>query len=94
MKMRLSIHSIRVKFVLIFVGIFLIASLLSFYIMIHFAFGVILTSLKPQMIPDEQCHIGLDQKTDLSVEEIVRLQSNSMYEIMVYRDVKELPGTG
>lgn len=47
MKMRLSIHSIRVKFVLIFVGIFLIASLLSFYIMIHFAFGVILTSLKP-----------------------------------------------
>ena len=91
MKMRLSIHSIRVKFVLIFVGIFLIASLLSFYIMIHFAFGVILTSLKPQMIQTSSAILELDQKTDLSVEEIVRLQSNSMYEIMVYRDVKELP---
>ncbi|MBC8544003.1 sensor histidine kinase [Bianquea renquensis] len=91
MKMRLSIHSIRVKFVLIFMGIFLIASLLSFYIMIHFAFGVILTSLKPQMIQTSSAILELDQKTDLSVEEIARLQSNSMYEIMVYRDMKELP---
>lgn len=91
MKMRLSIHSIRVKFVLIFMGIFLIASLLSFYIMIHFAFGVILTSLKPQMIQTSSAILELDQKTDLSVEEIARLQSNSMYEIMVYRDMKGLP---
>ncbi|WP_433945994.1 sensor histidine kinase [Paenibacillus sp. SN-8-1] len=88
---RFGFTSIRLKLVLIFMGILLGSCQLAFTFAINFYFDKVLTDMESHLMAESHLIRQLAQRTDLSADEIIRLSSTSFYQMDHYSKVRDLP---
>ncbi|MNU74060.1 Alkaline phosphatase synthesis sensor protein PhoR [compost metagenome] len=88
---RFGFTSIRLKLVLIFMGILLGSCQLAFTLAINFYFDKVLTDMESHLMAESRLIRQLAQRTDLGAEEIIRLSRSSFYQMDHYSQVRDLP---
>ncbi|USB34356.1 HAMP domain-containing sensor histidine kinase [Paenibacillus sp. YPG26] len=88
---RFGFTSIRLKLVLIFMGILLGSCQLAFTFAINFYFDKVLTDMESHLMAESRLIRQLAGRTDLSAEEIARLSRTSFYQMDYYSQSRDLP---
>ncbi|MGM1045159.1 MAG: ATP-binding protein [Bacillota bacterium] len=88
---KLGFTSIRLKLILIFIGIMLGACQLAIINFVNYYFDRVVNDLETQLMTESRLIKQLADQTDLSAEEIIRLSSSSFYEMNHYVKVQDIP---
>ncbi|WP_068616018.1 sensor histidine kinase [Paenibacillus tuaregi] len=90
---RLGFTSIRLKLVLIFMGILIGSCQLAFTFAINFYFDKVIKDMETQLMTESGLIKQLAEKTNLEAEEIIRLSRTSFYQTDAYYRVQDIPVT-